>query len=86
MAILDLKMDIQAVAARITDVEKTTQLHTAAIRQYSTHMMPNSHIFMNYTAKLKTTIIGAGVRGVPESLEAGSLPQVVCAIFNDLLD
>lgn len=32
-AILDLKTDIQAVATHLSDVEQTTQLHTAAIRQ-----------------------------------------------------
>lgn len=90
-AILDLKMDIQAVAARISDVEQTTQLHTAAIRQVQ-HTYDAQLSYLYDLHRQVEDLDNRGrrhnvrVRGVPEGMEAGSLPQVICAIFNDLLD
>lgn len=89
-AISDLKTDIQAVATHLSNVEQTAQLHSAAIRQVQrTYDTQLSYIF--YLHHQVEDLDNWGRRhiirvwGVPDGIGAGTLPQIICTIFNDLL-
>lgn len=90
-AITELKIDIQAIAGRVQEVEKTTTTHSTVIRRtcqvLDTHTLQlrdlNRHV---EDLDKRGRRHNLRVRGLPESIEADRLMAEVTCFFNNLLD
>lgn len=90
-AITDLKIDIQAIAGRVQEVEKTTTTHSTVLRRtcqaLDTHTLQlrdmNRHLEDLDNRGRRHNL---RVRGLPESIEADRLQAEISSFFNSLLD
>lgn len=90
-AISDLKTDIQSMHNRLSEVEESSQMQAAAIRQVQkAHDLHLPHIFDLHRQVEDLDNRGRRhnirVRGVPEGIDPSALTQTVCTIFNELLE
>lgn len=90
-AITDLRIDIQSIAGRVQEVEKTTTTHSTVLRRtcqvLDTHTLQlrdlNRHIEDLDNRGRRHNL---RVRGLPEAIEADRLHIEVTRLFNHLLE
>lgn len=90
-AIMDLKMDLHSIAARMGTMEQSVTRHADAIRQVQRSSDTNlSHILEIHRHLEDLDNRGRchniRIRGIPESVDQQHIEQTVNGIFNDLLD
>lgn len=89
-AIADLKIDIRSVTARVTEIEKTTEQQSAALRHVNRKVDTNTMYFGDLHCQIedlenRSRRHNLRVRGLPESVDYEWLSPVILGIFNDLL-
>lgn len=89
-AISDLRVDIQSIAGRVQEIEKTTATHSSVLRRscqvVDSHTMQlrdlNRHVEDLDNRGRRHNL---SLRGLPESIDAEHLQSEVTTLFNNLL-